>query len=186
MRLFIKNMVCRRCIMAVEGILASMELEPVHVALGEVELKGELNAGRKTELAGRLAEYGFALIDDRKSRVISRIKSEIISLVHFHDNELRHNLSEHLGRTLHTEYASLSRLFSEVEGTTIEQYYLSQKIERVKELLVYDELSLSEIADKLHYSSAAHLSSQFKKLTGLTPSHFRKISVQKRKALDEL
>ena len=126
------------------------------------------------------------MIDDKKSRIIEKIKNIIIDLVHHQDNEAKTNLSDVLSNELHHDYNYLSNLFSEVEGTTIEKYFIAQKIERVKELLVYDELSLSEIAFQLNYSSVAYLSNQFKKTTGLTPSHFKQIKEEKRKPLDEV
>ena len=133
-----------------------------------------------------LEKVGFELIDNRKGQLIERAKTLLIELVHRQNNELRTNLSDYLSQQLGHDYSSLSTLFSEVEGTTIEKFYIAQKIERVKELLVYDELSLSEIAHLLNYSSVAHLSNQFKKITGLTPSHFKQIGAVKRKPLDEL
>jgi AraC-like DNA-binding protein len=129
---------------------------------------------------------GFELIDDKKSRIIEKIKNTIIQLVHHQDSGLKNNLSEVLSSELHHDYNYLSNLFSEIEGTTIEKYFIAQKIERVKELLVYDQLSLSEIAFQLNYSSVAYLSNQFKKVTGLTPSHFKQIKENKRKPLDQL
>ncbi len=133
-----------------------------------------------------LSLLGFELIDDKKSRIIAQIKNIIIDLVHHQDNDTKNNLSTILSTALHHDYSYLSNLFSGVEGTTIEKYFIAQKIERVKELLVYDELSLSEIAFQQHYSSVAYLSNQFKKVTGLSPSHFRQIKEEKRKPLDEV
>src|SRR5690606_28337477 len=129
---------------------------------------------------------GFEVIDDRKSLIIEKIKNIIIDLVHHQDNDTKSNLSDVLSSKLHHDYNYLSNLFSEIEGTTIEKYFIAQKIEKVKELLVYDELSLSEIAFRLNYSSVAYLSNQFKKVTGLTPSHFKQIREDKRKSLDEV
>lgn len=182
----IKNMVCNRCIMAVKGELEKLGLAPDHVQLGEVTFEQELTSGQKEAIEQALVPLGFALIDDKKSRLIERIKNLIIELVHHRNNELQTNLSDYLSAQLHHDYPYLSALFSEVEGNTIEKYYIAQKIERVKELLVYDELSLSEIAFLLNYSSVAHLSSQFKKVTGLTPSFFKQIRLEKRKSLDQL
>lgn len=186
MKLFIKNMVCNRCKMVVKNELEKLGHEPVSVELGEVEIKGDLSAEEKENLSTALQNLGFDLIDDKKSRMIERIKNLIVELVHQNHSELKTNLSEYLSAQLHHDYASLSNLFSEVEGTTIEKYFIAQKIEKVKELLVYDELSLSEIADRLNYSSVAYLSSQFKRVTGLTPSHFKNIKGIKRKSLDEV
>lgn len=179
-------MVCNRCKMAVQGVLQDLKLPVTNLELGEAVLQRAITATEKAELDKRLAALGFELIDDRKSRQIEQIKKEIIALVQQHDGELKTNLSDYLAKRLHHDYNQLSNLFSEVEGITIEKYFISQKIEKVKELLVYDELSLSEIAFKLNYSSVAHLSNQFKKVTGFTPSHFKKMRAVKRKPLDEI
>lgn len=184
--LFIKNMVCNRCIMAVQHELDKLDLPVKSVSLGEVVLDGELTTGQKQDLDQALAPLGFEIIDDRKSRIIEQIKNIIIDLVHHQDNDARSNLSDVLSSKLHHDYNYLSKLFSEVEGMTIEKYFIAQKIEKVKELLVYDELSLSEIAHRMNYSSVAYLSNQFKKVTGLTPSHFKQIGKDRRKPLDEV
>lgn len=186
MKIYIKNMVCNRCRMVVRNELEQRGLEPLTVELGEAELKNELSDAGKKELGEALHQLGFELIDDKKSRLIERIKTIIIELVHQKNSEMNTNLSELLAEQLHHDYHYLSNLFSEVEGSTIEKYFIAQKIERVKELLVYDELSLSEIAYQLNYSSVAYLSSQFKKVTGLTPSYFKNIKGIKRKPLDEV
>lgn len=179
-------MVCNRCIMVVRNELEKLGYSPENISLGEVELDRELNDNEKESINNHLQNFGFELIDDKKSRLIGQIKSSIIELVHHQNSELKSNLSDFLVSKLHHDYTYLSNLFSEVEGTTIEKYFIAQKIEKVKELLVYDELSLSEIAFQLNYSSVAHLSNQFKKVTGLTPSHFKNIKADKRKPLDEV
>lgn len=184
--LYVKNMVCNRCKMVLRTELEKLGIEPINIDLGEVQLETELSAAQKQALSQNLQTLGFELIDDKKSRLIERIKTIIIELVHQQNSALSKNLSVYLTEALHYEYSYLSNLFTAVEGTTIEQYFINQKIERVKELLVYDELSLNEIAYQLNYSSVAHLSNQFKKITGLTPSHFRQLKDKKRKALDEL
>lgn len=159
----------------------------MNVQLGEAEVEKEPTSAEKEELRTRLAALGFELFDDRKARLIEQIKTAIIHLVHHSDDEkLKVNLSDHLAEVTGRDYNSLSSLFSDVEGLTIERFVILQRIERVKELLVYDELSLSEIAYKLGYSSVAHLSAQFKKITGLTPTHYRQIRDQKRKPLDDV
>lgn len=186
MMLHIKNMVCKRCVMVVNDELEKLGLRPISIELGEVVLNKELSDIQKTQVKTALEKVGFELIDNRKGQLIERAKTLLIELVHRQNNELRTNLSDYLSQQLGHDYSSLSTLFSEVEGTTIEKFYIAQKIERVKELLVYDELSLSEIAHLLNYSSVAHLSNQFKKITGLTPSHFKQIGAVKRKPLDEL
>lgn len=184
--LFIKNMVCNRCIMAVQNELDKLGLPAKNIKLGEVTLKKEPDREEKIKLQDALGPLGFEVIDDKKSRIIEKIKNVIIDLVHYQDNDIKTNLSELLGDKLQHDYNYLSNLFSEVEGTTIEKYFIAQRIEKVKELLVYDELSLSEIAFRLNYSSVAYLSNQFKKITGLTPSHFKQVREHKRKPLDEV
>jgi AraC-like DNA-binding protein len=179
-------MVCNRCILVVKQELNKLNLTHSSIHLGEVELVQEPTKQQKITLSQNLEELGFELIDDKKSRTISQIKSLIIDLVHHRNCKLPTNLSDFLSTQLLQDYTQLSHLFSEVEGTTIEKYYIAQKVEKVKELLVYDQLSLSEIALQLNYSSLAHLSNQFKKVTGLSPSHFKNISLHKRKPLDEV
>ena len=179
-------MVCNRCIMVVRDELKNLGYMPVRLALGEVEFNGDLSDHDKYRINEKLQTFGFELIDDRKSRLIGRINSLIIELVHHQNSQLKINLSDYLSSKLHHDYSYLSNLFSEVEGITIEKYYITHKIERVKELLIYDELTLSQIAIELNYSSVAHLSNQFKKVTGLTPSYFKNLKIEKRKPLDEL
>jgi len=186
MKLHIKNMVCNRCIMVVKSELEKFGYQPLNITLGEVLLSNEMNDSEKETFNQHLKTFGFEIIDDRKSRFIGQIKSSIIEIVHQQNSELKSNLSDYLSTKLHHDYTYLSNLFSEVEGTTIEKYFIAQKIEKVKELLVYDELSLSEIAEKLNYSSVAYLSNQFKKVTGLTPTFFKNIKADKRKPLDEV
>lgn len=179
-------MVCNRCIMVVKSELDKLGIEPNDVQLGEVTLEKELTTQEKEKFNQTLVSLGFEMIDDKKSRLIEQIKNTIIDLVHHQDNETQTNLSDVLSGKLFHNYNYLSNLFSEVEGTTIEKYFIAQKIEKIKELLVYDELSLSEIAFRLNYSSVAYLSNQFKKVTGLSPSHFKKIREDRRKPLDEV
>jgi AraC-like DNA-binding protein len=186
MKLYIRNMVCNRCIMVVQAELEKLGYQPSRVTLGEVIIEQDLTDDEKKKMDERLQSLGFAIIDDRKSQLIERIKNLIIELVHQQNSHLKTNLSDWLISHLQHDYTYMTNLFSEVEGTTIEKYFIAQKIEKVKELLVYDELTLSEIAFQLNYSSVAHLSSQFKKVTGLTPSHFKKIREEKRKPLDEV
>ena len=184
--LFIKNMVCNRCIMVVQNELDKLGLAVKNIKLGEVTLDKEPTAEEKDKLDKALVLLGFELIDDKKSRIIEKKKNIIIELVHHQNNDAKTNLSDVLSSQLHHDYNYLSNLFSEVEGTTIEKYFIAQKIEKVKELLVYDELSLSEISFRLNYSSVAYLSNQFKKVTGLTPSYFKQIRDDKRKPLDKV
>jgi AraC-type DNA-binding domain-containing proteins len=172
--------------MVVKNELLKFGLRPSSLELGEVEIKEELSSDKKEELNNILQSFGFELIDDKKSKLIERIKNTIVELVHYSEDQLKINFSEHISNKLHHDYSYLSHLFSEVEGTTIEKYFIAQKIEKVKELLKYDELSLSEIADRLGYSNVAYLSNQFKKLTGLTPSFYKSLKQSKRTNLDEL
>lgn len=184
--LFIKNMVCNRCIMVVQKELDRLSLSVKSIKLGEVILNKEPTIEEKMKLREALFTLGFEIIDDKKSRIIEKIKNTIIEIVHHQDNDAKTNLSDILSDKLYHDYNYLSNLFSEIEGTTIEKYFIAQKIEKVKELLVYDELSLSEISMRLNYSSVAYLSNQFKKVTGLTPSYFKQIKEVKRKTLDEV
>ena len=184
--IFIKNMVCDRCIMVVQNELEKLGLDAKNIKLGEVILSKEITSLEKENLSKTLEPLGFEVIDDKKGRIIEKIKNIIIDLVHHQDSDVKTNLSDVLSDKLHHDYNYLSNLFSEVEGTTIEKYFIAQKVEKVKELLVYDELSLSEIANRLNYSSVAYLSNQFKKVNGLTPSHFKQIKEDKRKPLDKV
>lgn len=179
-------MVCNRCIMVIESKLQELGISPISVSLGQVILDRELTPQEIEKIRKAIEPIGFELIDSKKSRIIEQIKTLIVQLIHHSNNSLKINLSDYLSENLHLDYNYISNMFSEVEGTTIEKYYIAQKIEKVKELLVYDESTLSEIADMLGYSSVAHLSSQFKKVTGLTPSHFKQIGANKRKPLDEV
>ncbi|PST83477.1 AraC family transcriptional regulator [Pedobacter yulinensis] len=186
MKLYIKNMVCDRCKLAVQAVFSELGHPVLHMQLGEAETATDLTATEKEELERRLTALGFELIGDKTSRLIEQVKTLIIDLVQKQHGELQQNLSDYLSSRVGKDYHVLSSLFSTVEGITIEKFYIAHKIEKVKELLVYDELSLSEIAYRLNYSSVAYLSSQFKKVTGLTPSHFKKIKGQKRKSLNDV
>lgn len=186
MNLYIKNMVCNRCKLAVTTVFDTIGIPPVTVELGEVKIEKDLTPEQYKQLETELLTLGFELINDKKASIIERIKTLIISLVHQQQNQLNTNLSDYLSRQLDMDYNNLSRLFSDVENTTIEQYMIAQKVEKIKELIMYDELSLSEIADQLNYSSLAYLSSQFKKVTGFTPSYYKQLKVKKRKQIDKL
>jgi AraC family transcriptional regulator len=182
--LHIKNMVCNRCIKVVREIAEQQGLRPEQLRLGELVVQEELSETQKQQLAGRLEEEGFELLDDRKAALVEKIKNLIIQEVHHSEERRQENFSHLIADELHMDYSHLSNLFSSLEGITIEKYTILQRIEKVKELLVYGELTLSEIAWKLGYSSVHHLSAQFKKVTGLTPSHFKKIGEDRRKPLD--
>ncbi|MBL7980842.1 MAG: helix-turn-helix transcriptional regulator [Flavobacteriales bacterium] len=169
-------MVCDRCKTAVQRVLEAQGLPVQRIELGEVELQHAVADTEREVLRVALQKEGFDLVDDREAVIIARIKVAIVKLVH-HDGELkgRVKLGEHLSALLHKEYSGLSALFTQVEGITIEQYFLLQRLERVKELIKYGELTMSEIADRAGFSSVAHLSTQFKKLTGMTPTAFKEI-----------
>ena len=186
MNLYIKNMVCNRCIMVVKQELENLKLKPLKVSMGEAELSKQPSVKQMQQLNSRLLQLGFEILDDKKQKQIEKIKSLLIRKVQSGDVEEHFSISEYLSTALHKEYSYISRLFSEVEGITVEQFFILQKIEKVKEWLVYGELNLSEISFRLGYSSVAHISAQFKKITGLTPSHFKKLGNPLRKSLDEL
>lgn len=173
MHYYIKNMVCDRCILIVGQCFEQLGHPPLGISLGEVETAFPLSPQRLAELENRLTGLGFELIDDTKTRLVEKIKNVIIGFIHHHDTPIKVNHSTYIESHLHKDYAYLSSLFSETEGITIEKYIIHQKIERVKELLTYHELSLSQIADQLGYASVAYLSGQFKKITGLTPTQFK-------------
>lgn len=179
-------MVCNRCITAVKNELEKLNTKIKSIDLGEAEIEGDLSTQELAELGIILKQLGFEIINDKKGRLIGQIKNEIVYVIHHSDSILNTNLSFWLADKLHYDYTYLSNLFSEVEGTTIEKYFIAQRIEKVKELLVYDELSLSEIAEAMGYSSAAYLSSQFKKVTGFTPTHYKSVKENKRRKIDEL
>jgi AraC-like DNA-binding protein len=172
--------------MVVKQEMEKLNFQPTRVSLGEVELALALTEDQLHKLNDHLNEFGFELLDDSKKRIIEKIRNIIIKNVHYNEDDKKEKFSEILSKALHKDYSYLSKLFSEVEGITIEKHIINQKIEKVKELLVYDELSLSEIAYKLGYSSVAHLSSQFKKITGLTPSFFKQVHQKNRQSLDKI
>lgn len=180
-------MVCNRCILAVETLFNELELPPERVALGEVILAEEItDREQKTRLAHRLSALGFELLDDKNTRLTEQIKNYIVLHIHHQEPEQIRNWSELLSHELHKDYSYLSKLFSATEGITLEQYIIRQKIEKVKELLAYGELTLSEISWQLGYSNVAHLSAQFKKVTGLTPRQFKSDGNQQRNTLDSI
>jgi YesN/AraC family two-component response regulator len=179
-------MVCIRCKMVVKSELEKLGLKYVVVELGEVDLLEEMTTTQHDAFKTAIFRSGLELLDDKKSVLIQKIKNVIIELVHYSEEPLSVNLSEYLSQKLNHDYTYLANLFSEVSGLTIEKFFIIHKIERVKELLVYNELTLTEIAYKMHYSSVSHISFQFKKITGLTPSHFKKLKEKRRSMLDKL
>lgn len=185
--LHIKNMVCDRCMMVVRQQLEQLSLSYKNVQLGQVELEQEPTEDQLFQLRSELQEQGFELLDDKKAKIVDRIKTSIVQLIHGKDaDEFNLKLSAMLEEKMGMDYHYLSSLFSSVEGVTIEKYAILQRIEKVKEWLMYDEKSLSEIAYEMGYSSVQHLSQQFKKITGLTPSHFKQLKENKRKPLDKI
>ena len=181
-------MVCDRCKYVIQNVLDELELRPAAVNLGEVDFgSAQLDAEQLERFRDKIEPLGFELISDKKSRLIESIKKYVIAFVQQQDRPEKMKISDYLGDHLHRDYTYLSNLFSAVEGVTIEQYFINQKIEKTKELLVYDELTLTQIAYRLGYSSVAHLSRQFKKVTGLTPSHFKRLRDSKqRKSIDKV
>lgn len=187
MKIYIRNMVCNRCILVVRSELNKLGFQPINVAMGEVEFRENLNKEQLGLINKSLKLQGFELLDNKRSRLIEQIKKIILHEIYYpEENSKKLKLSILLSQELKKDYSTLSNLFSELEGMTIEQYTILLKIERVKELLMYDELTLNQIADRMNYSSIAHLSSQFKKITGLAPSQFRQLKENKRKSLDEI
>lgn len=186
--LLVKNMVCRRCVLAVEDILKKTSIPFQKVVYGEIHLKNDITTAQKELLKYRLENIGFELINTRISRLIEKIKMLVIKRARNEagENDSQIKLSVYLKGLLHHEYTYLSNLFSQVEGRTIENFFIEQRIEKAKELIVYAELTLSQIAFELDYSSVAHLSNQFKKITGLTPTYFKKVGTARRKSLDTI
>jgi len=186
MKLFIKNMVSIRCKMVVRSEIEKLGLNPLTVELGEVEIHENISEKKYAALKVALLKSGLELMDDKKAMLIEKIKNTVVEMIHYTEELPTTNFSDFLSKKLDYDYTYLSNLFSEVKGMTIEHYIISHKIERVKELIVYNEFNLSEIARKLGYSSVSHLSNQFKKVTGLTPSFFKKMTHKRHIALENL
>ncbi|MDD4755646.1 MAG: AraC family transcriptional regulator [Prolixibacteraceae bacterium] len=186
MKLYIKNMVCIRCQLVVKSVLEKLGLKYRYVKIGEADIIGDIQQEQLEQLKINLKKAGLFLMDNRKSILVEKIKNVIIELVYYREDQIKVNLSDYLSEKLNYDYTYLANLFSEVKGLTIENFYLTHRIEKVKELIVYDELNLSEIAYKMHYSSVAHLSNQFKKYTGLTPTHFKNLKNKRRETLEDV
>lgn len=186
MRLIIKNMVCPRCITSVEQLLEKNKLHAKYVRLGEVELTKEPGKAQLQQFAEDLQQTGFELLDDQKTQLIEQVKNLLIQKVQSGQIDEHFSISKFIGEHIYKDYSSISKLFSEVEGITVEQFFILQKIEKAKEWLMYDELSLSQIAFNLGYSSTQHLSNQFKKLTGMTASRFKQLGTVHRKPIDRV
>jgi AraC-like DNA-binding protein len=179
-------MVSTRCKLAVKEVLKKMGLHFAIVELGEVEIMETLSVEQRIQLNHYLLDSGLELIDDKRAILIEKVKNTVIEMVHHSSEAVKTNFSTYLSEKLHHDYTYMANLFSEVQGTTIEQYIILHKVEKIKELITYNELNITEIAWKLNYSSVAHLSNQFKKVTGLTPSHFRDLKEKKRSPIEEL
>lgn len=186
MELHIKNMVSNRCKMIVKAELEKLAINYTAINLGSAEITEDIALEQKNLLDFNLKKFGLSLIEDKKGMLVEKIKNIIIELVHYSENQIKLNFSDYLSEKLNYDYTYLANLFSEHQEITIEHYFLSHKIERVKELLIYDELNITEIAYRLHYSSVAHLSNQFKKITGLTPSHYKHLKSKKRIPLEKV
>ena len=186
MKIYVKNMVCSRCKMVVKDELKKIGLHFIIVDLGEIEIMENISDEKRALLRKGLANSGLELMDDKKAILIEKIKNVIIEMVHYSDEMPKVNYSDYISEKLHHDYTYLSNIFSEVKGMTIQQFIINHKIERAKELLLYDEYNLTEISYKLNYSSVAHLSNQFKKVTGLTPSHFKKLKEKRRNPIEEI
>lgn len=179
-------MVSNRCKLAVKEVLKKLGVHFIVVDLGEVDIMEEISSEQREELKKALLESGLELMDDKRAVLIQKIKTVVIEMVHHTEDEMTVNFSHFLSEKLNHSYTYLANLFSEVQGTTIEQFIISHKIERVKELIMYDELNITEIAWKMNYSSVAHLSNQFKKMTGLTPTHFKQLKDKRRTPIEEV
>jgi AraC family transcriptional regulator len=184
MKLVIKNMVCPRCVSSVEQLLEKNNLQAKYVRLGEVELTKDPGKAKLEQLAEDLRQTGFELLDNQKTQLIEKIKNLLIQKVQSGNIEDHFSIAKYITDNIYKDYSSISRLFSEVEGVTIEQFFILQKIEKTKEWLTYDEQSLNQIAFNLGYSSTQHLSTQFKKVTGMTPSQFKQLGAEHRKPID--
>ena len=186
MKLYIKYMVSSRCKMVVKEELKKLGLHFIVVDLGEVEIMETLTTDQREKLKISLFDSGLELMDDKRAVLIEKIKTTIIEMVHNTDEMIKTNFSDYLSEKLNHDYTYLANLFSEVQGTTIEHFIINHKIERIKELIIYDELNITEIAWKMNYSSVAHLSNQFKKVTGLSPSHFKQLKDKRRSQIEDI
>jgi AraC-like DNA-binding protein len=186
LKLHIKYMVSNRCKLAVKEELKKLGLHFIFVDLGEVEIMENISGERLEQLKMALFDAGFELITDKRAVLIEKIKNTVIEMVHQTNEAIKINFSDYLSEKLDYDYTYMANLFSEVQGTTIEQFIISHKIERIKELIIYDELNITEIAWKMNYSSVAHLSNQFKKMTGLSPSHFKQLKNKRRNPIEEI
>ena len=186
MKLYVKYMVSVRCKMMLKKALKKMGLHFVVIDLGEFEIMENLTNEQRLELKIMLLKSGLELMDNKKAMLIERIKNIIVEMVHYTSEIVKTNFSDYLSEKLHYDYTYLANLFSEVQGTTIEQFIIAHKVERIKELIIYGEWNMTEIAIRMNYSSVAHLSNQFKKVTGLSPSHFKKLKNRRRSSIEDI
>ncbi len=186
MKIYIKYMVSTRCKMAVKTALKELGLHFILVDLGEVDIMENISPEQRTLLTIALHKSGLEVMDDKRAMLVEKIKNAIIEMVHHTEEQIKINFSDFISKKLNHDYTYLANLFSEVQGTTIEQFIISHKIERIKELIIYDELNITEIAWKMNYSSVAHLSNQFKKATGLSPSHFKQLKEKRRSPIEDI
>lgn len=186
MKLYIKYMVSNRCKMAVNELCKELGMHVLSVELGEVEVSDSISENNLILLRKALHEIGFELLEDKRTVLIEKIKNTIIDMVHHSDEIIKVNFSDYLSEKLNYDYTYLANIFSEVQGISIEHFIISHKIERIKELIIYDELNITQIADMMNYSSVAHLSMQFKKVTGLTPTSFKKLKLKKREPIEDI
>ena len=186
MKLYIKYMVSARCKAVVKDELRKLGLHFIVVDLGEVEIMENLSGEELAELKATLQEAGLELMDNKRAILIEQIKNVVIEMVHHSDELIKVNFSHYLSEKLNHDYTYMANLFSEVQGSTIEHFIINHKIERIKELIIYDELNITEIAWKMNYSSVAHMSNQFKKMTGLSPSHFKQLKVKRRSPIEDI
>jgi len=186
LKLYIKYMVSNRCKIAVSDALKKLKLHFIVVDLGEVDIMENINEEQRAQLKLELLDSGLELMDDKRAMLIEKIKNVIIEMVHYSEEAIKVNFSDYLSEKLNHDYTYLANLFSEVQGTTIEQFIIVHKIERIKELIIYGELNITEIAWKMNYSSVAHLSNQFKKVAGLSPSHFKQMKDKRRSPIEEI
>lgn len=186
MKLYVRNMACLSCKVVVTEALKELEIEPIKVELGEIEIREGLTDVEKQKLNNKIKKVGLELLENKQGAIIEKIRKVVVDYVYHTEEKLITNFSDYISKKLNYSYTYLSNLFSEVEVSTIEQYVIAMKIERIKELIMFKDLTLTEISYKLHYSSVAHLSTQFKKVTGLTPTHFKALKKKRRIAIQNL
>ncbi len=186
MKLYVRNMACLSCKVVVKEALEELKIEPVKVELGEIETRKELSNNEMQQLNNKIKKVGLELLENKQGMIIEKIRKVVVDYVYHTEEKIIKNFSDYLSEKLNYNYTYLANLFSEVEASTIEQYVIAMKIERIKELIMFEDMTLTEISYKLHYSSVAHLSSQFKKVTGLTPTHFKQLKNKRRIAIQNL